>query len=394
MNRRKMQEIIKERVPYLVEQHQEKWKESESQRQAFVRDYPIDQIRNLTLDEYVIGKGADNRSFCYRIEYDLYHLGIISGAFATKYGVWYGQYGEGTTNDYQFIQKFGTNLTDAFQSLKSTIVELLENPNDLDKLRKNKLSPMFKGKILFLYHPEEFLNIYAKTHLSYFTAHLNLLPVSEKELDLQKALMDYKATWPELQNVSPFLYAVLLYDLFGYPPKDDSQKIPLLSTAVTGANFNTTLTTTPPNSQNPGYEELQKNRKIIGDRGEKIVLELEKKRLQEAGRDDLARSIVHVSDTDDSRGFDILSFDGDGKERQIEVKSTSMDSFYKGFFLTANELEKSNSLDNYYLYLVSSAMTDKPVINTIAKPLYSKPEEFTLSPVLYNVRLNNMEAKQ
>ncbi|HPM35133.1 MAG TPA: DUF3883 domain-containing protein, partial [Spirochaetota bacterium] len=100
------------------------------------------------------------------------------------------------------------------------------------------------------------------------------------------------------------------------------------------------------------------------------------------------------ADIDDSKGFDILSFDTDGKERQIEVKSTSMDSFYKGFFLSANELEKSKSLDNYYLYLVSSALTDKPVINPIPKPAYSEPEEFTLSPVLYNVRMKNMEVEQ
>jgi len=71
-----------------------------------------------------------------------------------------------------------------------------------------------------------------------------------------------------------------------------------------------------------------------------------------------------------------------------------MDSFYKGFFLTANVLEKSKTLDNYYLYLVSSAMTDKPIINHIPKPAYSEPEDFTLSPVLYNVRLNNMEGEQ
>mgnify|MGYP001225466958 FL=1 len=394
MNRLEMQEIIKERVPYLIEQHQEEWKEYEKQRQAFVRDYPIDRITGLTLDEYVIGKGSENRSFCYRIERELDQLGRILGATANKFGVYYGKTKSDATMQYRFASHWGETVNEAFDKVKESISDLLVNADNTDIINQNLLSPMFKGKILFLFHPEKFLNIYSYNHLSHFTAHLNIITKNTKELDLQKSLMDYKATWSELQNVSPFLYGALLYDQFGHPMKDTSQQIPLLSTAVAGASVSNTPTTAKPTRQNPDYEELQRNRKIIGDRGEKIVLELEIKRLKDAGRNDLAERVLHIADTDDSKGFDILSFDDDGTERKIEVKSTSMDSFYKGFFLSVNELEKSKILDNYYLYLVSSAMTNKPLINQIPKPAYSEPEEFTLSPVLYNVRLNNMEAEQ
>ena len=394
MNRLEMQEIIKERVPYLIEQHQEEWKEYEKQRQAFVRDYSIDRIRNLTLDEYVIGKGSDNRSFCYRIERELDQLGRILGATANKFGVYYGKTKSDATMQYRFASHWGETVNEAFDKVKESISDLLVNADNTNIINQNLLSPMFKGKILFLFHPEKYLNIYSYNHLSHFITHLNIITQSTKELDLQKSLMDYKATWSELQNESPFLYGALLYDLFGHPPKETSQQIPLLSTAVAGASVTNTPTVAPPTRQNPDYEELQRNRKIIGDRGEKIVLELEIKRLNDAGRNDLAKKVLHIADTDDSKGFDILSFDDDGTERQIEVKSTSMDSFYKGFFLSVNELEESKILDNYYLYLVSSAMTDKPLIYQIPKPAYSEPEEFILSPVLYNVRLNNMEAKQ
>ena len=132
---------------------------------------------------------------------------------------------------------------------------------------------MFKGKIIFLYYPEQFLNIYSKTHLSHFAAHLNLITVSEKELDVQKALMDYRASWQELAGQSPFLFSSLLYDTFGYPPKEEQGQIPLLSTAVSGASIQTKTTQHAPlNRTNLEYEELQRNRKIIGDRGEEIVL--------------------------------------------------------------------------------------------------------------------------
>ena len=394
MNRLEMQDIIKERVPLLIEQHQDEWKEYEKLRQAFVRDYPIDQIRNLTLDEYVNGKGESNRSFCYRLEYQLRGLGDISGSPCTQYGVWFGHYGKDSTVDYQFTKKNGSNVNEAFQNVKDLIVDVLSKYDDMEALNQNILPAKLKGKILFLYHPDIYLNIFSKNHLAFFIAHLNILTTSDEELDLQKTLMEYRATWPELQNASPFLYGTFLYDQFGHPPKDTSQQIPLLSTALAGARVNTTKKTAQPTRQNPDYEELQRNRKIIGDRGEKIVLELEIKRLNDAGRNDLAKRVLHIADTDDSKGFDILSFDDDGTERKIEVKSTSMDSFYKGFFLSVNELEESKILDNYYLYLVSSAMTDKPLIYQIPKPAYSEPEEFILSPVLYNVRLNNMEAEQ
>ena len=394
MNRLEMQEIIKERVPYLIEQRQNEWKEYEKQRQEFVRDYPIERIMKLTLDEYVIGKGSDNRSFCYRIERELDQLGRILGATANKFGLYYGKTNSDSTLKYRFATRWGFRIEDVFSNVKNEIYELLKNKDDIDTLKKNKLSPMFKGKILFLYHPNKFLSVYSHNHLSHFVAHLNMVTHTENELDLQKALMDYRASWSELLNESPFLFGALLYDQFGHPPKKTSQQIPLLSTAVAGASVCDTPTAAPPSRQNPDYEELQRNRKIIGDRGEKLVFELERNRLKDAGRNDLADKVLHIADTDDSKGFDILSFDPDGKERQIEVKSTSMDSFYKGFFLSANELEKSKSLNNYYLYLVSSTMSDKPVINPIPKPAYSEPEEFTLSPVLYNVRLNNMEAEQ
>ena len=89
MNRLEMQAIIKDRVPFLIEQYQHAGKEYEELRQAFVKDYSIERIGNLLLDEYVIGKGADNRSFCYRIERELDQLGRILGPTASKFGTTY-----------------------------------------------------------------------------------------------------------------------------------------------------------------------------------------------------------------------------------------------------------------------------------------------------------------
>ncbi|PKM39636.1 MAG: DUF3578 domain-containing protein [Firmicutes bacterium HGW-Firmicutes-9] len=89
----------------------------------------------------------------------------------------------------------------------------------------------------------------------------------------------------------------------------------------------------------------------IGLAGEKMVIEYEKKRLIDEGRDDLVAIIEHTSqEKGDGTGYDILSFDKNGNRKYIEVKTT-VGGEDTPFFITDNELQFSilNS-DNYTLY--------------------------------------------
>jgi hypothetical protein len=56
------------------------------------------------------------------------------------------------------------------------------------------------------------------------------------------------------------------------------------------------------------------------------VAELERRRLREAGRDDLADRVEWVAETcGDGIGFDVLSFsETDGAEKFVEVKTTGL----------------------------------------------------------------------
>jgi hypothetical protein len=61
----------------------------------------------------------------------------------------------------------------------------------------------------------------------------------------------------------------------------------------------------------------------LGTAGEKFVVEFERNRLRQAGRDDLADDVRWVSNLDgDGYGYDIRSFESDGEERLLEVKTT------------------------------------------------------------------------
>ena len=79
--------------------------------------------------------------------------------------------------------------------------------------------------------------------------------------------------------------------------------------------------------------------KEIGLAGEDMIMETERKRLRDAGKPGLAKKIIHVSkEWGDGAGYDILSYNADGSEILIEVKTTLKDKS-TGFIITANELE-------------------------------------------------------
>src|SRR5262249_13520646 len=80
----------------------------------------------------------------------------------------------------------------------------------------------------------------------------------------------------------------------------------------------------------------------LGRLGEEFVVALERRRLTEAGRDDLARRVAWVAETlGDGLGFDVLSFEeADESDRLIEVKTTGLGKFFP-FYVTANEIRCS-----------------------------------------------------
>ena len=81
----------------------------------------------------------------------------------------------------------------------------------------------------------------------------------------------------------------------------------------------------------------ERNR-VLGRAGEERVLAYEQSVLRSAGRNDLARKVRWVSEEDgDGAGYDIASFERDGRSRLIEVKTTNgWDR--TPFHITRNEL--------------------------------------------------------
>lgn len=87
----------------------------------------------------------------------------------------------------------------------------------------------------------------------------------------------------------------------------------------------------------------------LGNLGEQFVFDLEKYRLNLAGRDDLAKRVIWASrDIGDGLGFDIISFDEtDDSERMLEVKATGQGKF-SSFYVTSNEVCCSEDIPQQY----------------------------------------------
>ena len=99
--------------------------------------------------------------------------------------------------------------------------------------------------------------------------------------------------------------------------------------------------------------EMEAHQKL-GETGEQYVFKKEKEYLTEAGREDLSATVAWVAQTDDTCGYDILSYYPDGREKYIEVKTTDKEDdlqfpmSYSEWMAAADPQMQSD----YYIYRV------------------------------------------
>lgn len=101
------------------------------------------------------------------------------------------------------------------------------------------------------------------------------------------------------------------------------------------------------------YLEREAHNASLGRAGELFARSVEHQRLWEAGHRHLAERIEHVAQTQgDGLGYDILSFEPDGRERLIEVKTTSFGAMTP-FFASKREVNLSqDQAESFNLYRV------------------------------------------
>lgn len=99
------------------------------------------------------------------------------------------------------------------------------------------------------------------------------------------------------------------------------------------------------------YLEREAQNQSLGLAGEAFVLQFEHWRLNALGQHTLADKVEHVAQSKgDGLGYDVLSFEPDGRERFIEVKTTAFGKDTP-FFVSRNELAFSRTAaQQFHLY--------------------------------------------
>lgn len=134
------------------------------------------------------------------------------------------------------------------------------------------------------------------------------------------------------------------------------------------------------------FVELDAMNRALGAAGERAVLARERLLLMKAGQSDLSARVEHVSETlGDGLGFDIRSFDPDGTEKLIEVKTTKQGVHWP-MMLSRNEIEVSAvEKDRYHLYRLHDFRPDSVRFYALQGDLREvcdlAPETYTALPM-------------
>ncbi len=200
-----------------------------------------------------------------------------------------------------------------------------------------------------------------------------LLDVLELQLFGNKELLALGASEADRPIVIPEYENILA--AFQPPPK--SQDSGLVAKEASPAYFR--------KSQQVNYLEREARNRSLGDSGELFVLEFEKARLISAGKEILAATIEHTAKVKgDYAGFDILSFEINGAERLIEVKTTKYGK-ETPFFATSNEVLVSELNPTQYSVYRLFTFAAKPrfyqLQGAISRTCRITPSGYLASPI-------------
>lgn len=364
-------------------------------RVYFVNKFSLNKIVSMSLDDFVIGKaGIDEKgrdTFCYLIERTMQNLGDMRGSVSKKFGVYYSV----EEKTYKYAKKYGNSLSEAFENLKKEIIQLLvsANNNDYESINHCEIANIFKGKILSTYFPEKYLCIFDESDLDKF---LNLLEIKydvhiintpEKKKELLK---QYKENNELLKKYSDYYFVIFLYKTFNNELKIQHTVSGEIDYDIQFVDFDyvkkhESISKNNYRSRNIDYEKINRNKKDVGNRGENAILNYEIRKLKSLGLNDLAEQ-VHIEDND-AIGYDIVSYDENGKKMHIEVKTNSGNKKYLDFYISDNELQHLIDEDNYYIYYLFD-IQHKPKCHIInKKDILARKDDF-FQPVIYKVNVD------
>lgn len=139
-----------------------------------------------------------------------------------------------------------------------------------------------------------------------------------------------------------------------------------------------------PNRRTPDFLNINVVKAKRGELAEKIVHKLEKHALRTAGRQDLADQVRIVSEASNQYGYDVLSYYPDGKEKHIEVKSTTRGKSAP-FEMTYREYERWQTEECYVIYRVFQFKVGETIQYRYYVLDHTAREKIKVEPLVYRV---------
>lgn len=293
-------------------------------------------------------------------------------------------------SDFKRLNTDNFNDLNDYQDHRAVVVYLALRYPERYYFYKYKMFKKFADKIDYPYTP-----IAGRIeNVSHYNNLCNIIrPTLAKDQELIKLhsnRISDDCYYDESLNIltQDFIYAIVRH----IKPQDESNRLesnefinPVSINTKEVSNKDNDIDFTPRNTNH-----IQNNieNKRSGDLGEIWVVKQEKLKLENAQKPNLAKQIKHIAqDKGDGLGYDILSFDEDGTQIYIEVKTTKGNA-NSTFYITRNELEKSKiEKENYRLYRVYNYGTE----NNKAELLILKGDLSNLCkfPLIYKVTMEN-----
>ena len=137
-----------------------------------------------------------------------------------------------------------------------------------------------------------------------------------------------------------------------------------------------------------GFRRILDAREVIGSLGEEWVVDHEIRNLRDAGRNDLAEKVRRISIVNVGAGYDVLSFEADGTEKYIEVKTSVLTT--NVFQITANEIETAKKYGNHFWLYFITEIRGNPELVVIQNPVRHIGSTISLTPMTYRAEINSV----
>ena len=366
-----------------------KEKELNKIRKKFVNDFSIDYIRDeMKKDNYCLGHDGDKTTFCYIIERTLRGLGSILGAQASKFLLYWSKEG----NRYLPTKRIGTDEDAVFEIIKAELIKIITaaKNNNMSAISGNNtaFSYMIRHKVFYLYNPENDLPIFSEDHLDKILSlyEIDYIKDANEETNKRLALLNFKRNDPDFSKMSNREFMSFLYNeksgldikakkIIAKNIKDETIDFEQIN------NLEDLSSKTHNNNSGSGQTDINdvaNKKSYIGEAGEDLVLRYEKSK-----HPAFKRKIKKVS-SDHTLGYDIKSFNDNGEEVHIEVKTkvnggpNNID-----FYITQNEYGKLLSDKHYIIYYVCGIKRKNKMIYAINKETISSVKPV---PILYKIK--------